>query len=222
MALGSTSALFNEHSKLRIRESFQTILDESNPHDYDLLFIRMLGAMCNLRAESCGQDSNTIRDMLYSNINVHETEINAAVISAIGNLRDQIDSHGESIIVANLNHPKEIVRLASASAIDRIPFRSNNTDLIISKISAERNESVKKYLTSSLAKSSKNNIKTKRFLLDSLDDRLLAIDVLSAIEEIKYDLTDSDVELLEAKLSNETKVENQRALARLILRSRQN
>ncbi|VAW53594.1 hypothetical protein MNBD_GAMMA06-237 [hydrothermal vent metagenome] len=223
LALGSTSAPFTEESVEALKNHMNSFASLGSAQSNELTFVRMLGAMASRRSDTDPLQSNDIKQFLYSQTGSFDNSVNAAVIDAIGNLKNSIDSQGEDILLQGLSEPSDNVRQSVASAFKRIPYNSENSEALINQIGNETNTEVKNTLVEALGKSDNNNLMVKRKLLSLLDNERNSVTQkksLSSLKKIDYDLQPEDMSLLSSSLKQETNIENQKLLAALILKQR--
>ncbi len=220
LALGSTNAAFDQNSVDILISHLSNFSNPEYAQPENLTFVRMLGAMASQRSMTDPQHSAEIKDFLYSQVGSFDDNTNAAVIDAIGNLKGTIDVEGESILSNQLSSSSDVERLSAASAFKRIPFNSDNNEMMLDKLTAERNYEIKNVILDVLAKSNKSDNHVKHKLISVLDNNKLRHSALKSMKQIGYDYQGEEIQVLEKTLRNEKNSANQRLLASMILKNR--
>jgi len=223
MALASTSAPFSQ-LKIELLENQLTNLTHAElTHPEQLTFIRMLGAMANRRDAMAPLQSSHIRQLLYSQAGTSDESVNAAIIDAIGNLGTVIDAEGEAILLQGLSTGSVKERLVSATALTKIPYNSDNSDIIIDQLGVEQNPQIKSSIIKAMGQTDNTDLKVKHHLLSlvgSTKNSTLKNSSLHSLKKIDYEFQPEDIQLLETRLSHETNSASQKLLATLILKHR--
>lgn len=223
MALGSTSASFDKASVELLKNHMLTISSTGAYRDDDITFIRMLGAMADNRSTKDPVQSNDLKQFLYSQAGVSNETVNAAVIDAIGNLKDSIDIEGEEILMQGLSEESDNIRLAAISAFTRVPYNAANSKVFIDQLNTENSINIKSRLIEVMGRTDNNDYEIKQQLLSLVNDsssHKLQNKSLSSLKKINYVFEDVDIKILESRLRQETDKANQRLLAALILKHR--
>ena len=218
LALGSTSAPFDQEGMTKLQNHMLNFPDPGTDATEHLAFIRMLGAMADERVETAPSQSDELKYFLYSQTNVHDESVNAAVIDAIGNLGETIDPEGKNILLDGLSKDSSKVRLSAASAFKRIPYDTEYTNQFINQLASEKDLQIKNEIVEVLGQTNKSDLAAKDQLLSLLEDPKLSNKSLESLKNINYKYRVEDINLLESKLSQETNKANQRLLASLILK----
>lgn len=223
MALGSTSASFDQDSIVLLQNHMANFTSPEFAQPEKLTFIRMLGAMASRRSTTDPLQSSELRSFLYSQVGGYDESVNAAVIDAIGNLKDSIDIEGEDILLRELSADSEKVRLSSVSAFKRVPYKSEHSDVFIDQLANESNLEIKNSIVEVLGRTDNTDLKVKHqllILLDNSDNAKLKNKSLASLKKVDYVFQSDDIHLLESRLRKETDRANQRLLASLILKHR--
>lgn len=220
LALSSTSAAFEKNSIALLTDQLSTFGQNENIDDIELMYIRLLGAMASRRHIKDPEQSTEIKQFLYAQVDSFNPNVNAAVISAIGNLKESIDSEGETILLRSLSANSEQVRLSAASAFKRVPYKAEHGEELINQLGNERSNNVRKNIIDALGKASKTEFKVKQKLISELHNPTIDQIALTSLKKVGFDLDNTDILVLEAKLKNEPNKVNQRLLASLILKHR--
>lgn len=225
LALGSTSASFDDRGITALKEH---MANYSNPGFYqskNLTFVRMLGAMASNRNITEPMQSSEIKEYLYSQAGVFDESVNAAVIDAIGNLKDSIDSEGETILLQGVTEGSNKVRQSAASAFKRVPYKSEYSDVFIEQLANESSMEIKYALVDVMGRTDNTDGRIKHQLLSLLKNSsspTLKNKSLGSLKKVGYIFQDSEITLLESQLRYETDRSNQKILASLILKHRRN
>lgn len=222
LALSSTSASFDQNSIALLTDQLSAFGQNENIDDIELMYIRLLGAMASRRHIKDPMQSTEIKQFLYANANSFNPNGNAAVISAIGNLKESIDSEGESILLRSLSDNSEQIRVSASSAFNRVPYKPEHGEQLINQLGNERSHTVRKNLITVLGKASKTETSVKQTLISELNNPLLDQTALASLKKVGFVLANEDIKVLEDKLRNESNIVNQRLLASLILKHRSN
>jgi len=222
MALGRSSAAFTEDG-MQILKAQMNDITGINATGRELIFIRMLGSMAENRNENNPQQSNDMRQFLYSQAGQYSEHINAAVIDSIGNLKDSIDIAGEEILLQSLTVTSPLVRKSAVSALKRVPYKTYYTDSLISQIENESSVSLQSNIIKVLGGSNNTDLVAKQKLISIIEtsgSTQIKNASLSSLKRIDFPLKSDDISVLESKLSHEKNVSNQKLLAALIMKHR--
>jgi len=224
LALGSTSAPFGPDSVALLKSYMSNFADPEFAQPESLTYVRMLGAMANRRSAANPVQSSEIKNFLYSQAGTYMNEsVNAAVIDAIGNLKSSIDPEGEEILLQSLSETSDQIRQSAAAALKRVPYKPENSDILISQLENESNIAVKNTIIEVLGKTNNNDLKVKHQLLavlDNYNDSGIKKKSLGSLKKIDYIFEAEDIHRLESRLRKETDKSSQRLLASLILKHR--
>ena len=223
MALGSTTAPFDQASVELLKNHMANFTNPEYADSEKLTFVRMLGAMANRRSNTDPQQSSELKSFLYSQVGGFGEDVNAAVIDAIGNLKDSIDLEGEEILLHELFTDSEKLRQSAASAFKRVPYKAKNSDIFIGQLVNESNTEIRSTLIEVMGRADKTDLVVKHQLLSLVNNSKspeLKNKSLGSLKKIDYNFEDNDILVLESKLRKETNKANQRLLASLILKHR--
>ncbi len=220
LALSSTSAPFNQNDIALLTSQFSSFGYNEQIQTNELMYMRMLGAMASRRHVTDPAHSMEIKQFLYSQVDSFDPKVNAAVISAIGNLKDSIDSEGESILISSLAADSEQVRVSASSAFKRVPYKPEHGEQFIDRLGNEPSNKVRKNLIIALGRASHSEITVKQKLIAELDNPVLDQNALTSLKKVGFTFANEDITVLENKLRNEPNRVNQRLLASLILKHR--
>jgi len=220
LALSSTSASFDQNGIALLTNQFSSLGQKENIETIELMTIRMLGAMASRRNITDPAQSTEIKQFLYSQVDSFNPKVNAAVISAIGNLKDSIDLEGETILLKSLSDNSEQIRLSAASAFKRVPYKPKHGKQLINRLDNEPSNKVRKNLIVALGRASNTETAVKQTLISELNNPALDQNALTSLKKVDFALANADISILENKLRNEPNRVNQRLLASLILKHR--
>ncbi len=220
MALASTTAAFDQSSLDLLKNQLANSTGSGFSETQELIFVRMMGAFSRQRDMTAPLQSRQLRNILYSQVDSFDEQINAAVIDAIGNLGSSIDAEGEQILLTGLTQGSRKIRNSAAAAFNRVPYEPAFSDLFIEQINSESNTVIKGTLIEVLGKTDNTDTKVKQQLLSLLDTPGLRNKSLSSLKKINFDLSVDDIHVLESRLRQESDSANQRVLAALILKNR--
>lgn len=223
MALGSTSASFDQASVELLKNHMATISSTGFTRSDDITFIRMLGAMVDNRNTTDPHQSNELKHFLYDQAGAYDETVNAAVIDAIGNLKGSIDVEGEEILLQGLSEESDNIRLAAISAFKRVPYKAENSYVFIDQLNNENNINIKSRLIEVMGRTNNSDYEVKQQLLSLVNNSTspkLKNKSLGSLKKINYAFEDNDIQILESELRQETDKASQRLLAALILKHR--
>ncbi len=220
MAIGSTSASLDRDGIELLQNHMGNFSNPEFVQPEKLTFVRMLGAMASRRNVTDPAQSGDMRSFLYSLVGEYEESVNAAVIDAIGNLKDSINSEGRDILLHGLSEGSDKIRLSAASAFIRVPYSSGYSDVFVTQLSNEPNLDIKNTLIEVLGKTDNTDLKVKQQLLSLINNSKFNNTSLSSLKKIDYTFKVDEIKLLESRLQRETDNDNQKLLASLILKHR--
>ncbi len=225
MALASTTAPFDQANLDRIKSHLDNYTSTQFPETEGLLYIRLIGAFAKQRNMTAPLQSRELKRFLYSQVgNGFEESVQSAVIDAIGNLGSSIDAEGEQLLFQGLTQGSRKIRNSAAAAFSRVPYDPAYSDLFIDQINRESDTSIKSSLIEVLGQTDNTDLEVKQQLLSILEESnnsKINNKSLSSLKKIEYDLQEVEIKILESKLRLETNKANQRLLASLILKHRQ-
>ncbi|MBL1261116.1 MAG: hypothetical protein COB33_011350 [Thiotrichaceae bacterium] len=220
LALSSTSAPFDQNSIALLTAQLSSFGHSENIGSVELMYIRLLGATASRRNITDPAQSIEIKQFLYAQVDSFNPQVNAAIISAIGNLKDSIDSEGEDILLRSLSANSEQIRVSASSAFNRVPYKPEHGIQFINRLDNEHSNKVRKNLIDALGSASNTETSVKQKLISELNNPALDQNALTSLKKVDFILDHEDIIVLEDKLRNEPNRVNQRLLASLILKHR--
>ncbi len=220
VALSSTSAPLNEAGIDLLKGRFTTNLVNLDPTSDALIMPRMMGAVAHRRLQTDPSSAADIREFLYTQVGTSTDTGNSAVISAIGNLKDGIDSTGEQILLEQLAVGSVSVRHSAASAFNRIPFNVENSAKLLDQTRIETNRMVQVELIKNLGRAPADDVEVKNTLIELSGHAHLSEAALGALQRLDPRLEPNDIEVLSTTLSQTDVIATQKILATLILKNR--
>ncbi len=217
VALGSTTAPLDEGSMIQIQKHLLISAEiQDKPSSY-LAFVRMLGAVADGRKISAPLQNTEIKDFIYSQVNMHDDVVDAAIYDAIGNLGSSIDMAGRDILFNGFNEPLEKIKLAAISAFKRVPYESEQSNKFIQRFNSETNSQVKNTIIEIFAKSNKSDLEVKKHLMKSIKNKRYSKSALISLKKINYNLSEVNIKHLENTLRKEANPSKQKLMAELII-----
>ncbi len=217
VALGSTTAPLDNESMEKIQKHLLTADElQDKPTSY-LAFVRMLGAVADGRQISAPLQNIKIKDFIYSQVNMHDDDVEAAIYDAIGNLGSSIDNKGRELLFNGFNEPSEKIKLAAVSAFKRIPYEKKYSSKFIQQFDQESNPQVKNTIIEIFSNTQRTDLVVKKHLMMSLNDQRYSKAALTSLKAINYNLAGNEIRKLENNLQRETNPSKQKLLAHLIL-----
>ncbi len=223
MALGSTTSSFKQDELEQLNSHFMDAIIRDESQTEDFTFIRMYGAMAQKRDSNDPLQRMEMRSFLYAQSGNYSDAGNAAVMDAIGNLRESVDREGEDLLLRGLKEEATVVRHSAASAFKRIPYKAEYSRVFIDQLANERNTKVIQTIIEVLGNSENSDLEVKHQLLSVLNrsnNNKLKNRSLGSLVKINYSFQQEEVELLETNLRKESNNANQRLFASLILKHR--
>ena len=220
LALGSTSAPLDAEGLTRLKRYADSVASEVDADEEALIFVRMLGAMADRRLVRDPAGSADLRDFLYARSGTASEAMNAALMSAVGNLRESIDERGERILMQGLSDASGTVRRAAARAFSRIPLPAGRGAEIVGALRAEPGRQVAEALVAALGRAGPDDGAARRELVTLAADERFADAALASLVKADFELDAFEIDRLEAMLRVEREAANATRLAALILKNR--
>lgn len=220
IALGSTDATIDDESLNNLLRHVSELDSLAELPSEQLVLIRMLGAMTQSRLNKNPLQSGKIKQFIYSQVDSQTPEKQLAVIDAIGNLGNAIDSTGQAILLEKASAASPDQRRAAAAAFARLPYEVAMEPAIIERMNQETDTQVQQAWLQVLSNADSSNLAIKAQLIDRIKHKQLGTQALMSLKTIDYRYSNDEIHKFELTLKNESNPQRQQLLASLILKHR--
>jgi hypothetical protein len=220
LALSSTNAPLSNEQINALKDHVLAGSTNTGYTKNHLVYVRLFGVIAKNRYQFHPEQSQSLRDYLYSQIGMNNTELNKAVIDAVGNLGQAIDDEGYGLLFSEAQYGSQSMRVSAVDALGRLNLTKELWANVKQAYHEEKALPVRQRWLALMKTAYDADLEVKLLLLNALNDDNLKVTALNSLDSVDFELNGEDILLLKAHLKENQNPTVQKQLASLIMRAK--